>query len=73
MTTTILVGKHKSYRVEGELPNGAFYLVGPRGGVSFAKPLRRTGNAYVIEDMRGNALHCNGELVLVTREQLEGK
>jgi len=68
MNTIDVAGK--TYTIKGELPNGVFYLEGPKGGdVHFAKPaagvymfFRATGGAC-IKDRAGFA-------VTATREQL---
>ena len=68
MTKTIeLAGK--TYSIKGELPNGAFYLEGPRGGDAvFAKA---TNGAYVFSKAKGGAvIHDAGVLVTATRAQL---
>lgn len=61
--------KGKSYTIKGELPNGAFYLEGPRGGdVHFAQP---AGNVYMFFRATGGAaIYENGVPATATREQL---
>jgi hypothetical protein len=68
MNTIDLAGK--TYTIKGELPNGHFYLEGPRGGDAvFAKPAQ---GVYVFSKARGGAVVYNnaGVLVTATREQL---
>lgn len=59
----------KSYTIKGELPNGVFYLEGPKGGdAHFAKP---AGEVYVFTSVKGGAaIHQDGVLVTATRAQL---
>ncbi len=75
MKTIELAGK--TYTVQGELPNGAFYLDGPRGGsVLFAKPVfdQLSGaNVYFFHKALGggSAIHeANGLIASATRDQL---
>lgn len=58
--------------VKGELPNGVFYLEGPRGGsVHFAKPL--VDDLFTISPVRVGSSALNndkGLLITLTREEL---
>jgi hypothetical protein len=58
--------------VKGELPNGVFYLEGPRGGsVHFAKPL--VDDLFTVSPSRvgSSALRdVRGLLITITREEL---
>lgn len=58
--------------VKGELPNGAFYLEGPRGGSAhFAKAIEP--NVYVFSAARPGATSirdARGLLITATREEL---
>jgi len=68
MNTIDLAGK--TYSIKGELPNGHFYLEGPRGGDAvFAKPAQ---GVYVFSKARGGSvIHSHdGVMVIATREQL---
>lgn len=61
----------KTYKVEGELPNGVFYLSGPRGGsVLFAKPAAE--NLYFFHKaLGGSAIHeKSGLIASATRAEL---
>lgn len=60
----------KAFAVKGELPNGFFYLEGPRGGdVHFAKPAE--GVFFFYPAKGGLAVRDNGGLILsATREEL---
>jgi hypothetical protein len=66
----------KTYTVQGELPNGVFYLDGPRGGsVLFAKPVfdQLSGaNVYFFHKaLGGSAIHeKSGLIASATRDQL---
>jgi hypothetical protein len=59
----------KTYTIKGELPNGVFYLEGPRGGdVHFAKP---AGDVYMFFKATGGAaIYHNGMPVTATRADL---
>jgi hypothetical protein len=61
--------KGKTYTIKGELPNGVFYLEGPKGGdVHFAKP---AADVYMFFRATGGAaIYENGLIVTATREQL---
>lgn len=67
MTTIQLA--NKTYTVAGELPNGVFYLEGPRGGdVHFAKP---AGDVYMFFKAAGGAaIYHNGIPVTATHQDL---
>lgn len=67
MTTIEVAGKE--YTIKGELPNGVFYLEGPRGGdVHFAKP---AGGVYMFFKATGGAaIYNKGLIVTATREHL---
>lgn len=58
-----------TYTVKGELPNGAFYLEGPRGGnAHLAKP---ANGVYVFTSIKGGAaIYEAGVLRTATREEL---
>ena len=64
--------KGQKLTVKGELPNGVFYLEGPRGGsVHFAKPAG--DNLYVFSPARVGAsalLDERGLIITATREEL---
>jgi hypothetical protein len=64
--------KGKQYTVKGELPNGVFYLEGPKGGsVHFAKPL--VDDLFTVSPARVGASSLRddkGLLITLTREQL---
>ena len=64
--------KGQKLTVKGELPNGVFYLEGPRGGsVHFAKPAG--DNLYVFSPARAGAsalLDDKGFIITATREEL---
>lgn len=70
MTKTIeLAGR--TYSIKGELPNGAFYLEGPRGGsIVFAKPI--ADNLYTFNPAKacGSLKDARGFAITATREQL---
>jgi len=69
MKTIEIAGRN--YSIKGELPNGAFYLEGPRGGsVIFAKPAG--ANLYFFHKaLGGSAIHeANGLISFATREDL---
>ena len=61
--------KGKTYTIKGELPNGVFYLEGPKGGdVHFAKP---AADVYMFFRAAGGAaIYENGLIVTAAREQL---
>jgi hypothetical protein len=61
--------KGKKFTIKGELPNGVFYLEGPKGGdVHFAKP---AADVYMFFKATGGAaIYENGLIVTATREQL---
>lgn len=75
MTKSIEVAGRK-YAIKGELPNGVFYLEGPRGGsVLFAKPVfdQLSGaNVYFFHKaLGGSAIHeAGGRIAAATREEL---
>jgi len=72
MTKTIEIAG-KTYNVKGELPNGAFYLEGPRGGNAvFAKPASNGDNLYFFYKATGgpSIQERNGFAASATREQL---
>lgn len=61
----------KEYAVKGELPNGVFYLEGPRGGsVLFAKPL--VDDLYAFSKAAGGRSLRDGRglLITATRDEL---
>lgn len=64
--------KGQKLTVKGELPNGAFYLEGPRGGnVHFAKPI--ADNLYVFNTGGLGASSLRDErglIITATREEL---
>jgi len=71
MTATLTINNQK-LTVKGELPNGVFYLEGPRGGsVHFAKPF--VDDLYTVSPARVNAgalRDYRGLLITITREEL---
>jgi len=70
MNTFTLNGQRLT--VKGELPNGVFYLEGPKGGsVHFAKPL--VDNLFTVSPARPGASSLRddkGLLITLTREEL---
>jgi hypothetical protein len=64
--------KGQKLTVKGELPNGVFYLEGPKGGsVHFAKPL--VDNLFTVSPARVGASSLRDEkglLITLTREEL---
>jgi hypothetical protein len=61
----------RKYTIKGELPNGVFYLEGPRGGsVLFAKPAAE--NLYFFHKaIGGSSIHeKSGLIASATREEL---
>ena len=61
----------RNYSIKGELPNGAFYLEGPRGGsVVFAKPIAE--NLYSFYKATGGTAinEKSGLIRTATREEL---
>jgi len=69
MKTIELAGR--TYSIKGELPNGAFYLEGPRGGsVVFAKPIAENLYSFNPAKASGSIKDRNGFAITATREQL---
>ena len=63
--------KGTTYTIKGELPNGAFYLEGPRGGsVIFAKPVAENLYTFNPAKASGSLKDHNGFAITATREQL---
>ena len=59
----------KSYTVKGELPNGAFYLEGIRGGAVIAKP--SLAGLYTFHELKGGAVvHEDGRIVTARAEEI---